>query len=272
MKKKEFWFVVGSQFLYGEEVLNTVEKRAKEMAQFFSSTLPYPVVYKVTAKTASEISAVMKEANYREECLGVISWCHTFSPSKMWIDGLCNLQKPHCHLATQYEREIPDNEIDMDYMNLNQSAHGDREHGFISTRLRKYRKIITGYWKDEMVLEKLSSWMRVCVGVYTSRHMKVMRFGDNMREVAVTEGDKIEAERTLGWEVNTWAVGDLVEEMDRVKEEEIDQLFSLYSSIYTIATDDIEAIRYQAREEIAIKRMMDSIGAKAFSNTFQELY
>ena len=272
MKKKEFWFVVGSQFLYGEEVLNTVEKRAKEMAQFFSSTLPYPVVYKVTAKTASEISAVMKEANYREECLGVISWCHTFSPSKMWIDGLCNLQKPHCHLATQYEREIPDNEIDMDYMNLNQSAHGDREHGFISTRLRKYRKIITGYWKDEMVLEKLSSWMRVCVGVYTSRHMKVMRFGDNMREVAVTEGDKIEAERTLGWEVNTWAVGDLVEEMGRVKEEEIVLNDSPSSAIYTIATDDIDAIRYQAREEIAIKRMMDSIGAKAFSNTFQDLY
>ncbi|MGN0907112.1 MAG: L-arabinose isomerase [Bullifex sp.] len=272
MDKKEFWFIVGSQFLYGDEVLKTVETRAKEMAEELSKVLPYPLVYKVTAKTSGEISSVIKEANYRDECIGVVSWCHTFSPSKMWIDGFEKLQKPYCHLATQYGREIPNEEIDMDYMNLNQSAHGDREHGFIGARLRLNRKIIAGYWKDEDVRNRLSSWMRVCVGVDFSRNLKVMRFGDNMREVAVTEGDKVEVQRKLGWEVNTWAVGDLVSEMGKVNEEEIDELFRTYKENYTINTEDIGAIRYQAREEIAMKKMMDREGAKAFSNTFQDLY
>ena len=272
MEKKEFWFVVGSQSLYGEDVLKTVEMRAKEMAEELSKVLPYPLIYKVTAKSSKEISDVMKEANYRDECKGVVTWCHTFSPSKMWIDGFDNLQKPYCHLATQYNREIPNEEIDMDYMNLNQSAHGDREHGFIGTRLRMNRKIIAGYWRDKDLIERLSSWMRVCIGVDVSRNMKVMRFGDNMRDVAVTEGDKVEAQKILGWEVNTWAVGDLVAEMNKVSDEEVESLFSLYSTEYLINTDDIDAIKYQAREEIAIRKMMDREGAKAFSNTFQDLY
>ena len=272
MEKKEFWFVVGSQSLYGEDVLKTVEMRAKEMAEELSKVLPYPLIYKVTAKSSKEISDLMKEANYRDECKGVVTWCHTFSPSKMWIDGFDNLQKPYCHLATQYNREIPNEEIDMDYMNLNQSAHGDREHGFIGTRLRMNRKIIAGYWRDKDLVERLSSWMRVCIGVDVSRNMKVMRFGDNMRDVAVTEGDKVEAQKILGWEVNTWAVGDLVAEMNRVSDEEVESLFSLYSTEYLINTDDIDAIKYQAKEEIAIRKMMDREGAKAFSNTFQDLY
>ena len=272
MEKKEFWFVVGSQSLYGEDVLKTVEMRAKEMAEELSKVLPYPLIYKVTAKSSKEISDVMKEANYRDECKGVVTWCHTFSPSKMWINGFDKLQKPYCHLATQYNREIPNEEIDMDYMNLNQSAHGDREHGFIGTRLRMNRKIIAGYWRDKDLVERLSSWMRVCIGVDVSRNMKVMRFGDNMRDVAVTEGDKVEAQKILGWEVNTWAVGDLVAEMNRISDEEIESLFSLYSSQYSINTEDIDAIKYQAREEIAIRKMMDREGAKAFSNTFQDLY
>ena len=272
MEKKEFWFVVGSQSLYGEDVLKTVEMRAKEMAEELSKVLPYPLIYKVTAKSGKEISDVMKEANYKDECKGVVTWCHTFSPSKMWIDGFYKLQKPYCHLATQYNREIPNEEIDMDYMNLNQSAHGDREHGFIGTRLRMNRKIIAGYWRDKDLIERLSSWMRVCIGVDVSRNMKVMRFGDNMRDVAVTEGDKVEAQKILGWEVNTWAVGDLVAEMNRVSDEEVESLFSLYSTEYLINTDDIDAIKYQAREEIAIRKMMDREGAKAFSNTFQDLY
>ena len=272
MEKKEFWFVVGSQSLYGEDVLKTVEMRAKEMAEELSKVLPYPLIYKVTAKSSKEISDVMKEANYRDECKGVVTWCHTFSPSKMWIDGFDNLQKPYCHLATQYNREIPNEEIDMDYMNLNQSAHGDREHGFIGTRLRMNRKIIAGYWRDKDLVERLSSWMRVCIGVDVSRNMKVMRFGDNMRDVAVTEGDKVEAQKILGWEVNTWAVGDLVAEMNKVSDEEVESLFSLYSTEYSINTDDIDAIKYQAKEEIAIRKMMDREGAKAFSNTFQDLY
>ena len=270
--KREFWFVVGSQFLYGPEVLEIVDSRAKEIAADLTEALPYPLVYKVTAKTNREIADVVREANYREECAGIITWCHTFSPSKMWIDGLRDLQKPWCHFATQYNREIPNDEIDMDFMNLNQAAHGDREHGFIGARLRKPRKIIAGYWKDEKVRRRIGDWMRTAVGAAVSREMKVMRFGDNMREVAVTEGDKVEAQNRLGWQVNTWAVGDLVLEMNAVTEAEIDALMAEYEASYDVATDDIGAIRYQAREEIAIRRMMDRESCRAFSNTFQDLY
>ena len=272
MKKHEFWFVVGSQSLYGQEVLDTVDARAKEMAAFLSQKLPYPLVYKVTAKGNSEIVSIIKEANYHDECVGVVTWCHTFSPSKMWINGLSLLQKPWCHLATQYNQEIPNEEIDMDFMNLNQAAHGDREHGFIGARLRMPRKIIAGYWQDEKVCRRLGEWMRVAVGVAVSREMKVMRFGDNMREVAVTEGDKVEAQKKLGWQVNTWAVGDLVKEMHAVTEDEVDALMAVYQEKYDFATEDVAAIRYQAREEIAMKRMMDAEGCRAFSNTFQDLY
>ncbi len=206
----EFWFVVGSQFLYGEETLKIVDARAREMAAELSKALPYPLVYKVTAKTNKEITDVVREANYAENCAGIVTWCHTFSPSKMWINGFAALQKPWCHLATQYNRLIPNEEIDMDFMNLNQAAHGDREHGFIGARMRMKRKIIAGYWKDEPVRERLGRWMRTAVGAAVSRSMKVMRFGDNMREVAVTEGDKVEAQIKLGWQVNTWAFGDLL--------------------------------------------------------------
>ena len=270
--KREFWFVVGSQFLYGEEVLQIVDGRAREMAEELSRVLPYPLVYKVTAKTSKEITDVVKEANYRDECAGVITWCHTFSPSKMWITGLADLRKPYCHLATQYNKEIPNEEIDMDFMNLNQAAHGDREHGFIGARLRLPRKIIAGYWKDEKVHKRLGDWMKAAVGAAVSREMKVMRFGDNMREVAVTEGDKVEAQTKLGWEVNTWAVGDLVKEMNAVTEAEIDALMEEYYRLYDVNTADTAAIRYQAREEIAIRKMLDAEGCRAFTNTFQDLY
>ena len=272
MKEYEFWFVVGSQFLYGPEVLDTVEKRAREMAKELSASLPYPLVYKVTAKTNEEITNVMKAANYDDKCAGVITWCHTFSPSKMWINGLELLQKPYCHLATQYNMEIPNDEIDMDFMNLNQAAHGDREHGFIAARLRKPRKVIAGYWKEKSVQERLGAWMRTAVGAAFSRELRVMRFGDNMREVAVTEGDKVEVQIKLGWQVNTWPVGKLVETMNEVTEKEIDDLMNIYRSSYDFATDDIETVRYQAREEIAMKKMMDAEGCSAFSNTFQDLY
>ena len=267
-----FWFVVGSQFLYGPEVLETVEARAKEMAAELSKVLPYPLIYKVTAKTNAEISDVVREANYDTSCAGIVTWCHTFSPSKMWINGFAQLQKPYCHFATQYNREIPNDEIDMDFMNLNQAAHGDREHGFIAARMRLPRKVIAGHWQDESVRERLGSWMRAAVGVAFSRSLKVMRFGDNMREVAVTEGDKVESQIKLGWQVNTWPVGKLVEVMNAVTEEEIDALMAVYAESYDIATDDIETVRYQAREEIAIKKMMDEEGCMAFSNTFQDLY
>ena len=271
---RKFWLLVGSQTLYGDDVLKTVDARAKEMVGFLNASgkLPYELVYKGTAKSNGEISDVIREANYDNECIGIITWCHTFSPSKMWINGLSALQKPYCHLATQYNREIPNEEIDMDFMNLNQAAHGDREHGFIAARLRIPRKVIAGYWRDEKVIAKLGAWMRSAVGVAVSKSLKVMRFGDNMREVAVTEGDKVEVQAMLGWQVNTWAVGDLVKEMNSVTETELDDLMAEYKSKYDIATDNIEAIRYQAKEEIAMEKMLKREGCMAFSNTFQDLY
>ena len=274
MKEYEFWFVVGSQFLYGPEVLEIVASRAKEMADTMnkSGVLPCKVVYKVTAKTPEEISNVVKEANYQDKCAGLITWMHTFSPSKMWIDGLSKLQKPYCHFATQYNREIPNDEIDMDFMNLNQAAHGDREHGFIAARLRMPRKVIMGYWQDEDVLKRLGDWMRSAVAAAFSRRLKVMRFGDNMRNVAVTEGDKVGVQMQLGWQVNTWPVGELVEEIGKVTEEEVDALMQEYAERYTMATDNLDAVRYQAKEEIAMKKMLDREGCKAFSNTFEDLY
>ena len=274
LKNYEFWFVVGSQFLYGPEVLETVAARAQEMVDKMnaSGNLPCKLVYKVTAKTNKEITDVVREANYAENCAGIITWCHTFSPSKMWINGFANLQKPYLHFATQYNREIPNDEIDMDFMNLNQAAHGDREHGFIAARLRMPRKVIAGYWQDEDVQARIGSWMRAAVGVAVSKGMKVMRFGDNMREVAVTEGDKVEVQLKLGWQVNTWPVGKLVDTMNEVTEAEVDAKMAEYEALYTIATDDIETVRYQAREEIAMKKMLDAEGCMAFTNTFQDLY
>ena len=274
MKDYEFWFVVGSQFLYGPEVLETVVARAQEMADVLngSGRLPCRVVYKVTVKTNAEASDVVRAANFDERCAGIITWCHTFSPSKMWINGLVSLQKPWCHFATQYNREIPNEEIDMDFMNLNQAAHGDREHGFIGARLRAPRKVIAGYWRDTDAQDRLGRWMRAAVGAAFSKSLKVMRFGDNMREVAVTEGDKVEAQAKLGWQVNTWPVGALVDEMNAVTEKEIDALMAEYKAAYDMVTDDIETVRYQAREEIAMKKMLDREGCRAYANTFQDLY
>ena len=266
----KFWFITGSQFLYGEETLRQVEADSKEIAAGLK--LPFPVEYKLTAKTEAEIEKAVKEANYDDECAGIITFCHTFSPSKMWINGLALLQKPWLHLHTQYNETIPNEEIDMDYMNLHQSAHGDREHGFIGARLRAARTVVAGYWKDPAVQEKIAQWQRAAAGVMFSRSLKIVRFGDNMREVAVTEGDKVEVQLKLGWQVNTWAVGDLAEMMNAVTEAEIDALMKEYAELYTFDEKDTEAIRYQAREETAIERILVREGAKAFSDTFQDLH
>ena len=274
MKQYEFWFLVGSQFLYGTKVLDTVAARAAEMADKMNASgkLPYKLVYKATMKTNQEITDMIREANYSKTCAGVITWCHTFSPSKMWINGFADLQKPYCHMATQYNREIPDAEIDMDFMNLNQAAHGDREHGYIAARMRMPRKVIAGYWQDDEMLTRIGDWMRAAAGAAFSKGLKVMRFGDNMREVAVTEGDKVATQAKLGWQVNTWPVGTLVEQMNAVTEAEIDALMDVYKKEYEMATDDIATVRYQAREEIAMKKMLEAEGCMAFSNTFQDLY
>ena len=267
-KQREFWFVVGSQYQ------ETVGRRAEEIAETMNASghLPCRLVYKATVKANREIADVIREANYDDRCCGIVAWCHSFSPSKLWINGLVKLQKPYCHLATQYDREIPNEAMDMDFMSINQAAHGDREHGFLTARLRMPRKIIAGYWQDEDVQKRLGAWMCAAVGVAVSRELKVMRFGDNMREVAVSEGDKVEVQAKLGWQVNTWPVGQLAETMDAVAEAEIDALMETYRQSYDFATDNMEAVRYQAREEIAMKRMMDEEGCTAFANTFQDLY
>ena len=180
MKQREFWFVVGSQFLYGQEVLETVAARGAEMARTMSESgnLPCPLVYKATVKTDAEITQIMREANYDDKCCGVVTWCHTFSPSKMWIHGFDLLQKPYCHLATQYNRKIPNEEIDMDFMNLNQAAHGDREHGFIGARMHLPRKVVAGYWQDKNVQQELGDWMRAAIGYDFSRNLRIIRFGE----------------------------------------------------------------------------------------------
>jgi L-arabinose isomerase len=270
----KFWFVVGSQFLYGPEVLETVAKRAAEMAEKMTASglLPAELVYKATVKTNAEITQIMKEANFDDECLGVVTWCHTFSPSKMWIHGFDLLRKPYCHFATQYNRRIPNEEIDMDFMNLNQAAHGDREHGFIATRMHLPRKVIAGYWQDESVLKELGDWMRAAIGADFSRKLRIVRFGDNMRDVAVTEGDKVEAQIKLGWQVDYWPVGHLVETMNAVTDEEVEEQYNSYLERYDLDTDNIQSVKYQAREEVAMRKILDREGAKAFINTFQDLY
>jgi len=266
----KFWFITGSQFLYGEETLRQVEEDSKVIVNGLK--LPFPVEYKLTIKTADEVSKIIKEANYDDECAGIITFCHTFSPSKMWINGFAKLQKPWLHLHTQFNKSIPNEEIDMDYMNLHQSAHGDREHGFIGARLRMPRKVVAGYWQDEKVQGKIADWQRAAVGSVFSNSLKIVRFGDNMREVAVTEGDKVEAQLKMGWQVNTWAVGDLANEMNKVTEADIDALMKEYAELYDYDEKDTEVIRYQAREEIAIERILVREGAHAFTNTFEDLH
>jgi L-arabinose isomerase len=266
----KFWFIAGSQFLYGNETLAEVEKGAVEIVGGLE--LPWQVIYKGTVKTAAEIENIIKEANYDDECAGIITFCHTFSPSKMWINGLALLQKPWLHFHTQLNEAIPNEEIDMDYMNLHQSAHGDREHGFIGARLRLPRAIVAGHWKDPETVRRIADWQRAAIGVAFGRKLKVVRFGDNMREVAVTEGDKVEAQIKFGWQVNTWGVGELVSEMDRVTDSELQALMAEYRALYDYNEKDIETIKYQAREEIAMEKILVREGASAFTNTFEDLH
>lgn len=274
MKNYEFWFVIGSQHLYGEEALEQVRKHGEIMVEELnkSSHIPWKIKLTDIATTPDEITRIVEEANYDESCAGIMTWMHTFSPSKMWIRGLTRLNKPYLHMNTQFNREIPWDEIDMDFINLNQSAHGDREHGFIGARLRAPRKIVVGYWEDEEFQNKIGDWMRSAIGVMESRNLKVARFGDNMREVAVTEGDKVEAQIKLGWAVNYHPLGDLVQYIDSIEESEIDKLMEEYKEKYTINTDNIESVRYQARLEIGMKKFLEEGDFGAFITTFEDLY
>ncbi|HFD3512834.1 TPA: L-arabinose isomerase [Enterococcus faecium] len=278
--EKEFWFVVGSQHLYGEEALREVKKHAQEMVDELNENgqLPYPIRLQELAVTADTITKIMKEVNYREEVAGVITWMHTFSPEKMWIRGTKLLQKPLLHLATQYNESIPWKTIDMDFMNLNQSAHGDREYGFINARLNKQNKIVVGYWKRPEIQKEIADWMDVAVAYNESFGIKVARFGDNMRNVGVTEGDKVEAQIQFGWTVDYFGIGDLVQVIDRVSDEEVDQLFEEYKELYTFDYGDYEEktweehVKVQAQQEIGIRRFLEEGGYNAFTTNFEDLY
>lgn len=269
-----FYFLVGSQDLYGEDVLKTVDQHANIMVEEWNKdeSIPCQLVWKSVVRNENEIYKAICEANADEQCAGIMTWMHTFSPSKMWIKGFKILNKPLLHINTQFNRDIPWDSIDMDFMNLNQSAHGDREHGYIITRMRLAQKVISGYWEEDSMRSRMAGWMRAAVGAYESQRVKVMRISDNMRDVAVTDGDKVEAAIQFGWTVDHYGVGDIIRYVDDVKEEEIDVLMEEYENLYEMDTDDIEAVRYQAREEIAIERFMKEHGEyNAFHTNFQDL-
>lgn len=273
LKKYEFWFVVGSQDLYGEEVLKTVNQHAKAMVDGWNAdpAIPCTLVFKPVVRNSDEIDKVLTEANNDEACTGVITWMHTFSPSKMWIRGLSVFYKPLLHINTQFNRDIPWDRIDMDFMNLNQSAHGDREHGYILARMRIPQKVIAGYWEDPKLRERMARWMRAAVGAQESRRLRVLRISDNMREVAVTEGDKVEAHIKFGWQVDHYGVGDIIRMVDAVTETEIDEQMKEYAERYDMDTQNVESVRYQAREEVALRKFLEEGKFGAFHTNFQDL-
>jgi len=280
LRRYEVWFVTGSQSLYGPESLEQVAEHsqiiARELAQ--SEAIPVNVVFKPVLTTPDAIYRLCLEANSSENCIGIITWMHTFSPAKMWIAGLNALQKPFLHLHTQFNREIPWAEIDMDFMNLNQSAHGDREYGFIGTRMRLNRKVVVGFWQDAEVQADLATWMRAACAWHETQHMKVARFGDNMREVAVTEGDKVEAQIRLGYSVSGYGIGDLVECVREVSDAEVDRLVKEYEEQYTVSQtlaaggSQRHGLLDQARIELGMRAFLESGGFKAFTTNFETLH
>lgn len=280
LKELEVWFVTGSQHLYGEETLKQVAKNSTEIASALSksSKIPVNIVFKPVLTTPDAILTLCIEANTAKNCIGVITWCHTFSPSKMWINGLKVLQKPILHLHTQYNRDLPWGEIDMDFMNLNQAAHGDREHGFIMTRMRINRKVVVGHWQDEEVQERIGVWTRAAAAWYDMQTAKIARFGDNMREVAVTEGDKVEAQIKLGLSVNGYGVGDLVKVINEVADADVNKLVKEYLDTYQVADAGKtggalhENVRYQARIELGMRAFLENGGFKGFTTTFEDLH
>ena len=276
LKQSEVWFVTGSQHLYGPETLAQVAANAQQVAAALdcSSRIPCRVLCKPVVKTEDEIHALLTEANVARDCIGLVLWMHTFSPAKMWISGLTALQKPYLHLHTQFNRDLPWGAIDMDFMNLNQAAHGDREFGFICTRLRQNRKVVVGHWQDEEVHDRVGAWMRAAAGWADTRRMKVARFGDNMREVAVTEGDKVAAQRQLGYSVNGYGVGDLVDVIETVSPADTDAVLKQYRDEYQVKATDAQAanLREQARIEAGLRRFLETGGFSAFTTTFEDLH
>jgi len=280
LKIFEVWFITGSQNLYGEETLKKVAEHSLEIAKGLdaSGTIPVRIVYKPTVKSTEEIYDTLLAANSTENCIGIITWMHTFSPAKMWIRGLSILQKPLLHLHTQYNRDIPWSSIDMDFMNLNQSAHGDREFGFIVSRMRKNRKVVVGHWQDPEVLSQISAWTRAAAGWYDWQGAKFARFGDNMRFVAVTDGDKVEAELKFGFAVNTYGIGDLVAVINSISDAAVNELIDEYEATYTLA-DDLKkggakhsSVFEAAKIELGLRKFLVDGGFKGFSDTFEDLH
>jgi L-arabinose isomerase len=276
LKNFEVWFITGSQHLYGPETLKQVNSDAGEIATYLhrSESIPCKVAFKPVVTTPEAILEVCTAANNAVQCVGLITWMHTFSPAKMWLAGLGALQKPFVHLHTQFNRDIPWDTIDMDFMNLNQSAHGGREFGFICSRLRKNRKVVVGHWQDLEVLEKLEIWMRAACAWQDWQGMKIARFGDNMREVAVTEGDKVEAQKQFGYSVNGYGVGDLAAVIREVPEQEIDAMVDIYRADYQGRFTDatFQGIRDSARIELGMRSFLKEGGFKAFTTTFEDLH
>jgi L-arabinose isomerase len=280
LKTLEVWFVAGSQQLYGEAALKQVSENSRQVVQGLNAAgrLPMCVVAKPIVTTPQAILDVCREANAAPNCAGLVLWMHTFSPAKMWIAGLTALQKPFLHLHTQFNRDLPWATIDMDFMNLNQAAHGDREFGFICSRMKKQRKVVVGHWQDEEAQDRIAAWMRAAAGAAEIRSLKVARLGDNMRQVAVTEGDKVEAQMRLGVEVNGYGVSELAKRVAEVSDAEVDRLVGRYEAEYTLATslksggDHRASLNYAARTELGLRHFLDGGGFKAFTDTFEDLH
>ncbi len=275
----EVWFVTGSQEMYGETVLARAEAHSREMTAALDeeAAIPVRLVHQPVMTSPESIQRLCLEANATRACAGVIAWMHTFSPAKMWIGGLTALRKPLLHLHTQYNRDLPWAEIDMDFMNLNQSAHGDREFGFLEARMRLRRKTVVGHWSDPAVVERIATWARAACGWHEAQHLNVARFGDNMRQVAVTEGDKVEAQLRLGVAVNGYGVGELVAAVRNVADQAVDELLADYEERYALAPelqqggDRRESVRDAARIEAGLRGLLEAGSFKAFTDTFEDL-
>ena len=271
---KKIHFLTGSQDLYGEQTLAQAQKDSAEMVQFLNEKLSdiAAVEHTPIVKTSDEAEELCIKASADKECIGVIMWMHTFSPAKMWIRALKALKKPMLHLHTQYNEKLPYDSIDMDFMNLNQSAHGDREFGFICTRLGIKREVVAGYYKHNDVIEQLRRWAYAAAAVDFGKGMRVAMFGNNMRDVAVTDGDRVESEIKYGWNVNYYAIGDLVKLINNVSDAEIDSKMKEYTDKYDMDTDDLAAVREQAKYEVGLDKFIEKKGISAFTDTFQDLY
>jgi L-arabinose isomerase len=280
LSRFEVWFVVGAQSLYGEGPLGTVADHAREMTNALSSVpgMPVKIVCQPVMVTAESILEMCLEANRSRSCIGIITWMHTFSPAQMWIPGLLALRKPLAHLHTQFNCDLPWSTIDMDFMNLNQSAHGDREFGFIGSRLRINRKVIAGFWQDQDVQDEVATWIRAACAWHDAQTLKIARFGDNMRDVAVTEGDKIAAKIRLGYSVCGYGAGDLVDRIEKVADDEVDHILAEYEAAYILSEPlrsegkQRESLRDAARIEIGLRHFLDQGGFHAFTDNFQTLH